>query len=902
METSKMAFGPILQNKFGEYYLPTINQEIFSMSGADSFYRRHFDKSLQTEDALYLIIGTDSGRLVNWVITCGLAEGSRYLFVEYPDLVEQLQNAADLPQELPENMRICAPEAWLVQAEELALKDYCYLGNVLPVKSLAVVDAFFEGYLSVWNDFEEKIGQYQMMVGQEVGSHIFMIKGLENLAENRSSARCLINLFEDKTAILLAGGPSLKESYAWVKENRQNLVVLAVSRIAVQLEREGIVPDFFFAIDPHDIIFHQSKGMLAFWQNTLLVNVYHLNPRLLSQWRGKNVYMGTLFPWKTEMNKLPKPAVADAVASQDKALQDAVSQDAVSQGAASKNNANVPVKTTLQRNPTLSFPGITVGHQALGMAIEMGFSQIILSGLDLCFDKEGFTHTEGSEERKVGPFTAPSALWVETNGGWEAETRYDFLNAIPSLEVLAKFALNQGCRLVNPAKGAVAIKNVDHAPWERLEVTPLSKPAREIIQAAIPEETSPSRKQHYDEVMTELLRVRADVQKVARLTVEAVDCNDRFFGRKGHPPDFKFKKRMDEIEKILDEEYNEISLLVKRWGVRQFLKLSRPDKKKEWTDEEIENAGKRYYEIYRASAGDLIRLLDDIRQRVRARMEEEKTKPTIKTLISQWQKEDTPGRLQVFLDRQGRRIEDFPEKIATLLHALADDFQKTLDETETNYKKHCFQSLATPQAIRFKVLSLFKQKDKDRLRAFADGLEKTAPEPVSHAAGEAPKPTTTNKAQYGLLIKGFLAELEDDPERAMRCFRQITSPVLMTDAILRLLTITLTQGDLLSALPIAKRLSSRSPMHIPYYGDLLRMTGQKEGAIGIYSDYIKLAKNDFVTMLKLGKLHSELGHLAEARQVFEKILQEDSHNKAAALFLEQLPQASSQEHSTTDAS
>ena len=840
METKKRDFGPVLQNKFGEYYLPVINQEIFSLSGADSFYRRHFEKNLQKENSLYLIVGTDSGRLVNWIITCGLAEGSRYLFIEYPELVEHLQNLADLPKELPENLRICTPENWLAEAEAFSLKDYCYLGNVRRIKSLAVVDAFFEGYQPIWNSFEERIGQYQMTVGQETGTRIFMMKGLENLGENTFSAHCLMDLFKGKTAILLAGGPSLKESYTWVKENRHNLVVLAVSRIAAQLNQEGIVPDLFFAIDPHDIIFHQSKHMLAFWEKTLLVNVYHLNPRLLSQWRGRNIYMGPLFPWKTPLNQ-PNPPVEKAVA---------------------------------QRNPTLSFPGITVGHQALGMGIEMGFSRIILSGFDLCFDKEGFTHTEGSEERKVGPFTAPSELWVETNGGWQAETRYDFLNAIPSLTFLAKLATNRDCQVINPAKGAVKIENVDHIPWETLETDPLPHTAQEVIQSVLPPLTKENRSQHYETTMKELLRVRGEVQKIMRLATEAIDCNDRFFGRKGHPPNFKYKKRMDEIEETLDETYGDISNLVKRWGIGEFLKQSRPDKEKAWTDEEIEEAGKRYYEIYRESASALTRLLDDVRQRLRSRMEEEKPKPHMKTLLAQWKKDDNPGRLRVFLDRQTRGLETFPERTKALLRALDDTFQKTLDETETNYKKHCLESLATPQAIRSKVLSLFKQKDSARLRIFLSGLEKSASE---------------DKKQYGLLIQGFLAELEEDPERALRSFRQVSSPHLLTDAMLRLFSIALMQGDMFFALPIAKRLSERSPLHIPYYGDLLRLTGKKEDAIEIYTDFLKIVKNDPVTMLKLGKLHMELGRTTMARKVFEDMLEEDPHNKAALLFLEQLP-------------
>lgn len=823
METVSIDFGPILHNKFGEYYLPTINREIFSQVGADSFYRRHFGDSLGEEDSLYIIVGTDSGRLVHWIISNGWMEGSRYLFIEYPDLLNRLQTETDLPDEMPENVRICDLKDWVSQAESLALKDYFYLDNVRVIKSLAVVDVFFEGYQEVWNDFEEQFGQYRLSVNQEIGSQVFMVKGLENLAENRFPATCLQTIFEGKTAVLLAGGPSLKESYAWVRKHRKNLAVLALARIADQLKKEDIIPDFFFAIDPHDVIFHQSKGMLSFWKEALLVNVYHLNPKLLSQWRGRSVYMGSLFSWEAEMNQ-----------------------------------------------PGITFPGITVGHQALGMAIEMGFSQVVVSGFDLCFSKEGFTHAEGSTEREVGPYTAASELMVETNGGWMAETRYDFFNSIPSFAYLAKVGKDRGCQIINPAPGAVKIEEVDHLSWESLMVESMSQPAWDTIVSALPEDTRETRQQHNEGVLKELNRMREEVRKVMRLVTEAIECNDKLFGRKGRPPDYKFKKRMDIIEKILDEEYSVTSKLVKRWGVGAFLKLSRPDKKKEWTDKEIEEAGRRYYEIYRENAVGLTKLLDEMRQRLRARMEEDKPKPNFNVLISQWTKDNVPGRLYPFLDRQGRKPSDFIDKIKDQLSKLEEQYQAVINETITDYTAFCVNDLATPQAVRAKVLSLFKQKQKQRLKDLGEGLRQGSSE---------------LKDQYGFLIKGLLFELDNDPPQALRAFRQITSPLFITDALQRIFSITLQEGDIFSAVAISKRLSERSPLHIPYYGDLLRMTGEKESAIKIYTDYAKLVKNDLVTLLKLGKLHKELGRLQEARTVFEDILKVDPDNKAARLFL-----------------
>ncbi|WP_130472922.1 hypothetical protein, partial [Candidatus Magnetaquicoccus inordinatus] len=165
-----MDFGPIWQNSFGEYYVPSINQEIFSQSGAGSFYSRQFAETLREKDVLYLIVGTDSGRLLRWVMERGVADGARYLFIEFPELVSYLQENADFPTSYPAGIQVCAIESWLQVAEEWSLRDYCYLAQIRPIKAMAVLDGFFEPYALFWKQFEEELNDYQAMVGREIGS------------------------------------------------------------------------------------------------------------------------------------------------------------------------------------------------------------------------------------------------------------------------------------------------------------------------------------------------------------------------------------------------------------------------------------------------------------------------------------------------------------------------------------------------------------------------------------------------------------------------------------------------------------------------------------------------------------------------------------------------------------
>ena len=826
MNSGGEAFGPVLVNGFGESCLPEVNREIFSRSGSDSFFQAHFGKSLWAEDSLYLIVGTDSGLLLKWVLDRKPVEGTRHLFIEHPDLIERLTREGLLPESLPDHVQLCTPDRWMEVADTLSIKSYAYLEHVRRVKSLGVVDAFFGGYLEIWSAFEALVDQFMLQVNQETGSQVFMEKGLENLAENRIPAPRLEEAFQGCTAVLLAGGPSLRESFDWVRANRENLAVLAVARVAPQLREAGITPDFFFAIDPHDIIFHQSKEMLGFWERTALINVYHLNPRLLGQWRGVSAYMGSPYPWTTELN-----------------------------------------------GDNYAFPGITVGHQALGMGIRMGFSQIILAGLDLCFDREGFTHVVGSIEQAVGPYSVPSELQVETNGGWMAESRYDFVNSIPSLAYLAKLAEEQGCVVINPAEGAAKIDGIAHRRWAEITPAPMTRTAWDVIRAALPEETRESRLAHYRTVEGELNRVRAEVRAIQRLATEALDCNDRLFGRKGRGADYKYKKRMDAIEETLDTTFKEINPVVRKWAVRGFLKLSRPDSEREWSDAEIEEAGRRYYEIYRDNASAVIRRLDEVRQRVRMRMEEEQPKPNVKSLVAQWRKDGQPGRCHLFCDRHGKPLETLEPHMAERFRELAAEYAALLAETEHDFKKYCVQERSTPQGIRAKVISLYRRKDADKLRHFWSGLEKSDIE---------------DKEQYGLLINGHLAELAEDPDRAIRHYRQVTHPWLLTDAMLRQFTLSLMQNDLLAATAVSKRLADRSILYQPYHADLLRLSGKGREAVTAYNEYLNVVKGDFVTQLKLGKLHMEMGDGEAAGGVFRQILEEDPANKAASLYLQQL--------------
>ncbi|MBF0622432.1 MAG: DUF115 domain-containing protein [Magnetococcales bacterium] len=818
MQEHAHIFGPFLTNQFDERYLPSVNRETFSQVGSLAFYQRHFGESFDKEDTLFLIVGTDGGLLINHLINSKLKSGVRCIFIEFPEIIQRMQQEQILPAKLPDWMAVESLENWFEKAEEFSLTDYIYLSNVRAVKSLAVVDASYAPYLDLWNGFQERLLQFQRKVGHELGSLIFTQKGLANLGENRIPSTCLSDSFKGQTAVLLAGGPSVSDALPWVKENRDKLVVIAVSRLSKLLLDEGVDPDILVSIDPFDVSFFVSRDMLHHYKNSLFVNMYHASSLLTGQWRGRSVYMGPVIPWKSELSP-----------------------------------------------PNYMFAGTTVSHQAFGLAAKMGFSRILLAGFDLCFSREGFTHFKGSMEHSMGPDMEPSNLLVETNGGWQAETWLVLHQSIESLGQLAMSAQEQGIEVINPAPGAAKIPHVNHAPWSEIVLEALPEKPSKVIAEYLPKETAESRIKHYKSMADEVMRIRKQVVRIRDLTKEALVCNTRLFGKNGKPGDFKFKLRMDEIEKSLDDDFEGLSILVRRWCIRDFLKLTRPDKEREWSDEEIQETGQRYYEVYRDSASDVIKFLDDTRQRLLSRQEEEKPKPNYRQLMTQWSKDDTPGRLQIVLDHRGQTLADLPEPLIARLKPMQEQFETLMSREDNPYRDE-LENQHNPLTVRAKALRFFRNREVERMGYFITGLEGSDLEYLDQCLH---------------LVKGYHAELRGDFAEAETHYQAVDVAFFQVDSLPRLSAVQLREKRLEPALKTLAAMAELMPVHMPNYAGLLRLTGQKEKAVGVFEAYLKHVSMDHIVRLKLGHLLAEMGRSEEARTQFQLILDKDPENQPA---------------------
>ena len=191
-------------NSFGDRYLYEVNRNTFSHLGAKTQIERHLGKTLALSDTLHIIVGTDSGLLVRHVHDMKRPEGSKYLFVELPELLPVIrEELADIT--LDEQIALTSPEDWQEQLNKLDFSDYANIDAVLMYESLGATDAFLLEYARLIPTLRQQLDALRWEHNLRLGHPLFIKCQLENLIEAHVPAIRLKDAFPGKTAIVLGG-------------------------------------------------------------------------------------------------------------------------------------------------------------------------------------------------------------------------------------------------------------------------------------------------------------------------------------------------------------------------------------------------------------------------------------------------------------------------------------------------------------------------------------------------------------------------------------------------------------------------------------------------------------------------------------------------------------------------
>jgi tetratricopeptide (TPR) repeat protein len=831
MKTSEKALEFFLTNDFGDRYLYSVNRNAFNRIGSDSLYRSLYSDQLFREYQLNIIIGTDSGIFPTYIVKNGIPTGTRYLFVELPDVISTL-SAAGMLDALPPEIRIISLDCLADNGAEFNLNDYVFLDAVCVYESVATRDANLPEYRDLSWSLTQEIRISIRKIWTSTNASQFILRQLENLTENRVCfSEALKDAFTGRTAVILAGGPSLKAALPWVKANRDRLVVVAVSRISRILLDEGVIPHVIASVDPQKISFEVSREMLGFTDdaaNPLFVCSNHASSLLVGQWQGKMIYTGPRFPWRTPLNI-----------------------------------------------DTLSYSGPTVSNYALDLVTHMGCTTVVLAGVDLCFSADGQTHAAGSNENKVGPDLGQISPRIETYGNGRADTNQGYAESLYVLGLQAKLAAEKGRLLFNSSLNAAKVPFIDFKPLAEIELPDWDEPTTEVIARLVPDSTSATRRTHYRRIKKELERARNKFQDILNLSHEALQCADGLFGRNGRKRDFRHKIKMDKIERRLDRSFGDFSGLVHQFGHKRFC-TSLKTTMDEMTDEQVETATYEYYEAYVDGTEYLIDIMGLTLDRIEVRMEEEKESPDFGRLLTQWERDEQFGRLHVWRHRNPNQVQQMMSEKRDAVELLESQFTRVMTEERTS-QIELLEKLHDVKHTRSKALLLYKRKEIGELEAMVGGL-----------AGH---PDQEKALPYLHFINGLLAELRDEPAEAIAQYQHLlTDPPhsLTEDALLQIAHLSIAVNDADNALLAVECLVGVSPTYLPPYGELLKALGQYEEAFNAYNRYLSFAPDDVGALVTLGMLCKEADLVDAAQELFQRALEKDPLNRAALSMLEGL--------------
>ena len=266
----------------------------------------------------------------------------------------------------------------------------------------------------------------------------WLLNTINNIATINSSNMYLLSDLEDqfkgKTALIAGAGPSLADNIEYIKENRSKFVIFALNKNASYLYEQGVVPDFICCLDAENME-RTLAGLESFLPNINAIIDIRTDSSVFSK-KFKNFFINF-------------------------------------------SETDFFIKKLAKFNKFMKFyeTGGTASTFAMVSAIKMGFSRIILAGIDLAF-KDNIIYAYGekmqraSQESIVVDNITKQLIQVQSVTGKMVYTRDDYKSYIQHFETLIK-DLNYN-EVYNISSFGAMIKGVKNVSFGEINLESLS--------------------------------------------------------------------------------------------------------------------------------------------------------------------------------------------------------------------------------------------------------------------------------------------------------------------------------------------------------------------------------------------------------------------------------------------
>ncbi|KUJ75481.1 hypothetical protein AVO42_09170 [Thiomicrospira sp. XS5] len=804
-------------NAFGDQYFREINQSAFDNVGATSTFNKVFNKTLDQENMLFIIVGSDSGLLIPYLQKYHSDKGRHYVIIEKPEMVSYIHDNFEWDESLinlqSENL----------QFAELSNEytDYVAHGRFLLLRSLAVVDSQSQPYRELWEAIQDKFNIFSSSESGYAINNIFIDSQLKSLASNSLPLSNIAMSLKGTTAVIMGGGPSLDESIDWIKANQARLVIFAAARIANRLKKEGIQPDFFITVDPHAVSYDNSKPMLQYGDSAILVHSNNANSKLLAEWSGVHAYLGLRYPWQDDEHPQPD---------------------------------------------NLQIVGPTVTNTMTSVAAYLGAEQIFFSGVDFCYGEGGKSYESESLESKTGKYLDAASNRVETYSGRIAETTPSFANARQGMEELVQYSVEFfKNRFYTLSQEAAKIDCVNYITEQEIRLPDTEKHATITAIKDTLKQDLKSYKKHLKEAKAycqEMLNLCRDVIKESK---KGKKLAKRLF--KDLAETDQLTQQIVGLQKGLNSEMGSHGEFIFNYSIKAYKDFMNPSiGKDDMTRDQIKDSFIHYFSGLVNSATPLKKSIEQAITRLNLRLKETDGVKYFDDLLEKWREYHEEGRPLVWMKINGLTQDDLTPEQRAAVQSLLETYHEELNSTETKLS----------QELKTRGNHIGNQFDRLH-RYFIENRPYDLEELINYIAENNEK----NAESLCHLGAGFLYELKDMPDAAMDEYVQVQEGKLLMEGLKRIVHLSLTKKDYQTALNALEVLTHYSDEYFISYADIMAAIGNGSEAAEIYVHYLERNENDNATRIKLAKLLIYLGLTEDAIQTIHKIQEVDPDNIVA---------------------
>lgn len=223
----------------------------------------------------------------------------------------------------------------------------------------------------------------------------------------------LRNKHRDKKFVVIAGGPTATEQFAWIKKQREEFIVITASTALIPLEIAQIIPDYVVILDAAlNMVNHFNFEKKIGYENTTLIYSPVASHEAIKEWSGLRKIFLSLNPLLNDL---------------------------------------------IKKNPQAElYSGGSVAHSNVALALLLGAKELYLVGYDFCFPFEK-SHLEHSTLSTPIPYE--TELMVVN--GYNKKVK-SLLNLISYKDALEQFiVIHPEVSFYNTGKDGAEIKGAE---------------------------------------------------------------------------------------------------------------------------------------------------------------------------------------------------------------------------------------------------------------------------------------------------------------------------------------------------------------------------------------------------------------------------------------------------------